>query len=53
MPRIVESPAGMLNAIGLQNPGIRGFVKKYPPIGQDGLSRRSSTFPRSPLVTTP
>ena len=32
MPRIVESPAGMLNAIGLQNPGIRGFVKKYPPM---------------------
>lgn len=32
MPRIVESPAGMLNAIGLQNPGIRGFVKKYPPL---------------------
>ena len=30
MPRIVESPAGMLNAIGLQNPGIRGFVRKYP-----------------------
>ena len=23
-------PAGMLNAIGLQNPGIQGFVKKYP-----------------------
>ena len=32
MPRITESPAGMLNAIGLQNPGIRGFVKKYPRI---------------------
>jgi len=32
MPRIVESPAGMLNAIGLQNPGIKGFVKKYPPM---------------------
>ena len=30
MPRIAEGPAGMLNAIGLQNPGIRGFVKKYP-----------------------
>ncbi len=30
MPRIAETPAGMLNAIGLQNPGIRGFVKKYP-----------------------
>ncbi len=32
MPRIVETPAGMLNAIGLQNPGIREFIKKYPPI---------------------
>jgi dihydroorotate dehydrogenase (NAD+) catalytic subunit len=32
MPRIVESPAGMLNAIGLQNPGIRDFIKKYPPL---------------------
>jgi dihydroorotate dehydrogenase (NAD+) catalytic subunit len=30
MPRIVETPAGMLNAIGLQNPGIDGFVRKYP-----------------------
>jgi dihydroorotate dehydrogenase (NAD+) catalytic subunit len=30
MPRITETPAGMLNAIGLQNPGIHGFVKKYP-----------------------
>lgn len=30
MPRIAETPAGMLNAIGLQNPGIHGFVKKYP-----------------------
>ncbi len=30
MPRIVETPSGMLNAIGLQNPGIRGFIKKYP-----------------------
>lgn len=31
MPRIIESPAGMLNAIGLQNPGIVGFIRKYPP----------------------
>ena len=30
MPRIAETPAGILNAIGLQNPGIRGFVRKYP-----------------------
>ncbi len=32
MPRLAETPAGLLNAIGLQNPGIRGFVKKYPRI---------------------
>ncbi len=32
MPRITETPAGMLNAIGLQNPGIKGFIKKYPPL---------------------
>ncbi len=31
MPRILETPSGMLNAIGLQNPGISGFIKKYPP----------------------
>jgi dihydroorotate dehydrogenase (NAD+) catalytic subunit len=32
MPRIAETPAGMLNAIGLQNPGIRAVLDKYPPI---------------------
>ena len=32
MPRISETPAGMLNAIGLQNPGIDGFIRKYPRI---------------------
>lgn len=32
MPRIAETPAGMLNAIGLQNPGIHGLIRKYPPI---------------------
>lgn len=32
MPRITETPAGMLNAIGLQNPGISAFLRKYPSI---------------------
>ncbi len=32
MPRITETPSGMLNAIGLQNPGIGGFIRKYPPV---------------------
>jgi dihydroorotate dehydrogenase (NAD+) catalytic subunit len=32
MLRIAETPSGMLNAIGLQNPGISKFIRKYPPI---------------------
>ncbi len=32
MPRITETPGGMLNAIGLQNPGLRAFIRKYPPL---------------------
>jgi dihydroorotate dehydrogenase (NAD+) catalytic subunit len=31
MPRIVETPAGMLNAIGLQNVGIDAFIEKKVP----------------------
>jgi dihydroorotate dehydrogenase (NAD+) catalytic subunit len=30
-PRVVETPAGMLNAIGLQNPGLEDFIRdKWP-----------------------
>jgi dihydroorotate dehydrogenase (NAD+) catalytic subunit len=29
--RIAETPAGMLNAIGLQNPGVEGFFEKILP----------------------
>ncbi|CAA9554536.1 MAG: Dihydroorotate dehydrogenase (NAD(+)), catalytic subunit [uncultured Thermomicrobiales bacterium] len=32
MPRLAETPAGMLNAIGLQNPGIKGVLARYPAI---------------------
>jgi dihydroorotate dehydrogenase (NAD+) catalytic subunit len=32
-PRIVETPCGMLNSIGLQNPGVEKFMKEiYPRI---------------------
>ncbi len=31
MPRIVETPGGMLNAIGLQNVGIEAFIEKKIP----------------------
>jgi dihydroorotate dehydrogenase (NAD+) catalytic subunit len=31
VPRVVETPSGMLNAIGLQNIGIKAFVKEKLP----------------------
>ena len=31
VPRIAETPAGMMNAIGLQNPGIETFIKRDLP----------------------
>lgn len=30
-PRIAETPSGMLNSIGLQNPGVAAFVEKDLP----------------------
>jgi len=30
-PRIVETPAGMLNCIGLENPGVEAFIKEKLP----------------------
>ena len=31
-PRIMETSSGMLNAIGLQNPGVRTVIDEYAPI---------------------
>ncbi|MBI9110058.1 dihydroorotate dehydrogenase [Maridesulfovibrio ferrireducens] len=31
MPRIAETPCGMLNAIGIQNPGVEAFIKNKLP----------------------
>lgn len=30
-PRIVETPAGMLNSVGLEGPGVDGFIRCYLP----------------------
>jgi dihydroorotate dehydrogenase (NAD+) catalytic subunit len=30
-PRVTETPAGMLNSIGLQNPGVDAVIEKYAP----------------------
>lgn len=36
-PRIAETTAGMLNAVGLQNPGVEVFIEKYlPKLKRDG-----------------
>jgi dihydroorotate dehydrogenase (NAD+) catalytic subunit len=31
-PRILETPSGMLNAIGLENPGVESFIKHHLPV---------------------
>lgn len=31
-PRVVETPAGMLNAVGLQNPGVDAVVREKAPL---------------------
>ena len=30
-PRIAETPAGILNSVGLQNPGVQAFIEKEIP----------------------
>lgn len=31
-PRLIETPAGILNSIGLENPGVEEVVKRYLPV---------------------
>jgi len=31
-PRVIETPGGMLNSIGLQNPGVDAVIEKYGPV---------------------
>jgi len=48
-PRIVETPAGMLNCIGLQNPGIIEFCSKIiPEISLNGFSYFINVVGHSP-----
>ncbi len=35
VPRLAETPAGLLNAVGLENPGLDEFVKSYLPVLKD------------------
>ena len=43
-PRLVESPAGMLNAIGLQNIGVDAFLRERLPVLQAAGARVVANF---------
>jgi len=43
-PRIAETPAGMLNAIGLENVGVDAFVRDKLPRLPDGVAVVASVF---------
>ena len=51
-PRVTETPAGMLNSIGLQNPGVDAVVRSTDRPGPAGTCRSSSTSPASRSRTT-
>jgi dihydroorotate dehydrogenase (NAD+) catalytic subunit len=45
MPRIVETPSGMINAIGLQNVGVEAFIKdKLPFLESRGVTVIANIF---------
>ena len=39
-PRIAETPAGILNSVGLQNPGVHAFIRDEIPF-LEGLTRHN------------
>jgi len=43
-PRIAETPAGMLNAIGLENVGVDAFIARKLPLLADGVAVIASVF---------
>ena len=47
-PRIVETTAGMLNAVGLQNDGVEAFCKESSPACPGSICTTSPTFTPPP-----
>jgi len=44
-PRMAETPGGMLNAIGLQNPGVEAYrARELPPLAEAGARVVASIF---------
>ena len=51
-PRIAETPMGILNSVGLQNPGVDAFIREEVPYLRQ-LTRRSSPMSQAtPLRNT-
>lgn len=46
-PRLADTPAGMLNSIGLANPGLTAFIRDKLPILKAGLVPESTTVDSS------
>jgi dihydroorotate dehydrogenase (NAD+) catalytic subunit len=51
--RIAETPAGLLNAIGLQNPGVEGFFEKILPRVRELDTHISAPASRPPKASPP
>lgn len=51
-PRIAETPSGMLNAVGLQNPGVDAFLRDELPWLKEQASSSSPTSPATRPRTT-
>jgi len=49
-PRLCETPAGLLNSIGLQNPGLEAFIEQSLPEYLQLLSRNGATI--TPLIVS-
>jgi dihydroorotate dehydrogenase (NAD+) catalytic subunit len=49
-PRIAETPAGMLNAISIENVGVRAFLEEKLPALSEGVVVIASAFGTEPAV---
>jgi dihydroorotate dehydrogenase (NAD+) catalytic subunit len=50
-PRIAESWGGVLNAIGLQNPGVERYIAEEVPFIMDRIERARAAGPRTLLIS--
>jgi len=49
-PRLAETPCGMLNAIGLQNIGVKAFIEQKLPFLKDFTTANNAEFFRRPML---